>query len=100
MVHFEGAPWGIKHIQPKTSVKVRTPGYGHEAARTCRCFSAGFHTIQNCAESGYGAVYNSLKRYQGYFHGESRDKVRGNLAIMSSCHEASSVTWTARDFVS
>jgi hypothetical protein len=63
-------------------------------------FSAGFHTIQNCAESGYGAVYQGLRRYRGYFRGENRAKVRGHLAITQSCHEAGDVTLTARDLVS
>jgi len=65
-----------------------------------RSFPRSCHTIQNCAESGYCAVYNSLERYQGYFHGENRAKVRGHLAITSSYHEASDVTLTARHHVS
>src|SRR5712692_7976641 len=33
------ARWGTKHIQPKTSVKLRKPGYWSEAVRTFRCLS-------------------------------------------------------------
>jgi hypothetical protein len=35
----------------------------------------------NSVESGYCAVYNGLERYQGYFHGENRAKVRGHMAM-------------------
>ena len=65
-----------------------------------RSFPLDFHTIQNCAESGYCAVYQGLRRYRGYFHGENRAKVRGHLAITQSCHEAGDVTLTARYLVS
>ena len=63
-------------------------------------FPLACHTIQNCAESGYCAVYKGLGRYRGYVHGENRAKVRGHLAITQSCHEASDVTLTARHLVS
>jgi hypothetical protein len=65
-----------------------------------RSFPRSCHTIQNCAESGYGAVYHGLGRHRGYFHGENRAKVRGHLAITPSCHEAGDVTLTTRDLVS
>jgi hypothetical protein len=63
-------------------------------------FPLACHTIQNCAESGYGAVYHDLRRYRGYVHGGNRAKVRGRLAITQSCHEAGDVTLTAHDLVS
>jgi hypothetical protein len=65
-----------------------------------RSFPLGCHTIQNCAESGYGAVSYGLERYQRYVHSENRAEVRGHLAITLSYHEAGDVTPTARDLVS
>jgi hypothetical protein len=65
-----------------------------------RSFPLACHTLQNCAESGYGAVCHGLGRLRGYFHGENRAGARGHLAITPSCHEAGDVTLTARDLVS
>jgi hypothetical protein len=65
-----------------------------------RSFPRSGHTIQNCAESRYSAVYQGVGRYGGYLHSENRPKVRGYLAITQSYHEAGDMTLTARDLVS